>query len=90
MYVRMKADGSVAAKGFIANYTWVKFKLKFKVHYIFLGLFSLTFFITTLFLENWDSQNIFKKNLIEYFLRKSKKCTNFVSHTLGSSCKNIF
>jgi hypothetical protein len=24
MYVRMKADGSVAAKGFIANYTWVK------------------------------------------------------------------
>ncbi len=31
MYVRMKADGSVAAKGFIANYTWVKFKLKFRV-----------------------------------------------------------
>ena len=24
MYVRMKADGSVAAKGFIANYTWVR------------------------------------------------------------------
>ena len=23
MYVRLKADGSVAAKGFSANYTWV-------------------------------------------------------------------
>ena len=25
MYVRLKADGSVAGKGFRANYTWVRF-----------------------------------------------------------------